>query len=138
MAKEKDIISIDKLNLTKDELKIFEERALIADTMKSLDIKEKRLSQQVKDIFKKYQIVDSVDVYGKKFTVSESTRKTIGKSDKDQFVSELINLNKKYLLTQSIDIDTDTLYEEYQNGTIDKSIVDKYMKITPIQKLTVS
>jgi hypothetical protein len=138
MAKEKDIISIDKLNLTQDELKIFEERALIADTMKSLDIKEKRLSQQVKDIFKKYQIVDSVDVYGKKFTVSESTRKTIGKSDKDQFVSELINLNKKYLLTQSIDIDTDTLYEEYQNGTIDKSIVDKYMKITPIQKLTVS
>ena len=138
MAKEKDIISIDKLNLTHDELKIFEERALIADTMKSLDIKEKKLSQQVKDIFKKYQIVDSVDVYGKKFTVSESTRKTIGKSDKDQFVSELINLNKKYLLTQSIDIDTDTLYEEYQNGTIDKSIVDKYMKITPIQKLTVS
>lgn len=138
MAKEKDIISIDKLNLTQDELKIFEERALIADTMKSLDIKEKRLSQQVKDIFKKYQIVDSVDVYGKKFTVSESTRKTIGKSDKDQFVSELINLNKKYLLTQSIDIDTDTLYEEYQNGNIDKSIVDKYMKITPIQKLTVS
>lgn len=138
MAKEKDIISIDKLNLTQDELKIFEERALIADTMKSLDIKEKKLSQQVKDIFKKYQIVDSVDVYGKKFTVSESTRKTIGKSDKDQFVSELINLNKKYLLTQSIDIDTDTLYEEYQNGTIDKSIVDKYMKITPIQKLTVS
>lgn len=138
MAKEKDIISIDKLNLTPDELKIFEERALIADTMKSLDIKEKKLSQQVKDIFNKYQIVDSVNVYGKKFTVSESTRKTVSKSDKDQFVSELINLNKKYLLTQSIDIDTDTLYEEYQNGTIDKGVVDKYMKITPIQKLTVS
>lgn len=136
MAKKKDIISIDQFSLTPEELKILEERSVMADTMKMLNLKEKKLSQQVKDIFNKYKIEDTVEVFGKKFTVSDSVRKTV--SDKDGFVSELINLNKKYLLSQSIEIDIDTLYEEYENGTIDKNIVEQYMKITPMQKLTVS
>lgn len=123
--------------MKEEDAKKISEFLVMNETIKRLDKDKKRLTEEVKDIFEKYHINDSFEHDGSTLTVTEKVRKTVTKSTKDQFIMELINMGKNYLVMQSVDVDTDTIYSEYQNNTIDKDLVDKYMKITPEKALTV-
>ena len=123
--------------MKEEDAKKISEFLVMNETIKRLDKDKKRLTEEVKDIFEKYHINDSFEHDGSILTVTEKVRKTVTKSTKDQFIMELINMGKNYLVMQSVDVDTDTIYSEYQNNTIDKDLVDKYMKITPEKALTV-
>lgn len=109
---------------------------VLNETIKRLDKDKKKLTEEVKDIFERYNITD-LEHDGSTLTVTEKVRKTVTKATKDKFIMELINQGKNYLVMQSVDVDVDTIYTEYQNGTIDKDFVDKYVKITPEKALTV-
>jgi hypothetical protein len=123
--------------MNEQEKKTLSDFVVLNETIKRLDKDKKKLTEDIKKIFEKYKITDSLDHDGSTFTVTESVRKTVDKSLKDQFIVELMKAGKNYLVMQSVDVDTDTIYAEYQNDTIDKAMVDKYVKITPVKTLTV-
>lgn len=123
--------------MKEEDQKKISEFLVLNETIKRLDKDKKRLTEEVKDIFEQYKIADSLEHDGFTLTVTEKVRKTVTKATKDNFIMELINRGKNYLVMQSVDVDVDTIYTEYQNGTIDKDLVDKYVKITPEKALTV-
>lgn len=104
---------------------------------KRIDKNKKKLNEEVKDIFDKYHINDPLDFEGSTLTVTESTRKTVAKAKKDQFIQALVNMGKNYLVIPSVDIDTDTIATELENGQLDEAFVKQYMSITPVKTLTV-
>lgn len=104
---------------------------------KRIDKNKKKLNEEVKAIFEKYHISDPLDFEGSTLTVTESTRKTVPKAKKDQFIQALVNMGKNYLVIPSVDIDTDTIVTELENGQLDESFVKQYMSITPVKTLTV-
>ena len=117
--------------------KVIQDFLVMNETMKRLDKDKKKLTEAVKTIFEKYHITDPLDFDGSVLTVTDSIRKTVSKSKKDRFVQELINMGKSYLVIQSMDIDTDTIFTEIENGSLDEEMVKQYMSITPIKTLTV-
>jgi hypothetical protein len=123
--------------MKEEDQKKISEFLVLNETIKRLDKDKKRLTEEVKDIFEQYKITDPLEHDGSTLTVTEKVRKTVTKSTKDKFIMELINKGKNYLVMQSVDVDVDTIYTEYQNGTIDKDFVDQYVKITPEKALTV-
>ena len=128
-------MNIDKLSMTQDEKNVFSEFINLNDTIKKLDKQKKKYTEDIKQIFEKYNVQDGIDYAGSTFTVTESTRKTVKSAKKDEFIAELSALNKKYLLTTSIEVDTEGVYGEVQNGMLDKDFVAKYMSITPVKTL---
>lgn len=125
------------LAMSEDDKKVLQEFLVMNETVKRLDKDKKKLTEDVKAIFDKYHISDPLDFEGSTLTVTESTRKTVNKAKKDKFVQALINMGKNYLVQTSIEVDTDTIYSEVENGDLDEAFVKQYMSITPVKTLTV-
>lgn len=123
--------------MSEEDKKILSDFVIINEQSKRVDKDKKKLNEQVKEIFEKYNITDPIDHDGCTFTITESTRKTVAKAKKDQFIQALVNMGKNYLVIPSVDIDTDTIYAEVQNGQLDEAFVKQYMSITPVKTLTV-
>ena len=124
------------VSMTDEDKKVIQEFLVMNETVKRLDKDKKKLTEDVKAIFEKYHISDPLDFEGSTLTVTESTRKTVNKAKKDRFIQELVNMGKNYLVIQTMDIDTDTIYAEVENGSLDKNFVEQYMSITPTKTLT--
>jgi hypothetical protein len=104
---------------------------------KRVDKNKKKLNEEVKVIFDKYKINDPLVFEGSTLTITESTRKTVSKAKKDQFIQALVNMGKNYLVIPSVDIDTETIVTELENGQLDETFVKQYMSITPVKTLSV-
>ena len=124
------------VSMSEEDKNVLTEFITINETVKRLDKNKKILNEKVKDIFKKYNIEDSLVHDGNTLTVTDSIRKTILKGKKDEFINKLIEKGKSYLVQTVIDVDTDCLYEEYKNGLIEKDFVESYMSVTPVKTLT--
>ena len=111
------------------------ELVAINEEIKQLEAKKKVLSDSVKKLLVNAKI-DKVSVDGNNtLTIIESTRNTVTKSTKDQFIAELVGMNKKHLVTYSIEPDLDSIFAEVDAGTLGKDFVDKYVKVTPVTTL---
>lgn len=130
-------MTITDIAMQEDEKKVIEDFLVMNETVKRLDKDKKALSEKVKTIFEKYHINDPLDFNGSTLTVTDSVRKTVNAKKKDTFIQKLIEMGKRYLVTTSIDIDTDTVYSEVENGQLDKEFVKEYMSMTPTKTLTV-
>lgn len=125
------------VTMSEEDKEIIRNFIVTDEQAKRIDKNKKKLNEEVKDIFEKYQISDPLDFEGSTLTVTESTRKTVTKAKKDQFIQALVNMGKNYLVIPSVDIDTETIVTELENGQLDESFVKQYMSITPVKTLTV-
>ena len=108
----------------------------INNQIKLLEQKKEMLLADVKTLMKTNN-VSEITFNGTKLALSSTERKTVQKKDKDKFVSELIDLNKKHLLLHTITVDVDSVLAEVDAGIISKDIVKKYIKITPVDTLRI-
>lgn len=108
----------------------------INNQIKLLEQKKEMLLADVKTLMKTNN-VSEITFNGTKLALSSIERKTVQKKDKDKFVSELIDLNKKHLLLHTITVDVDSVLAEVDAGIISKDIVKKYIKITPVDTLRI-
>ena len=116
------------------EYKEMQELIAVNEEMKKLEAKKKTLSDNVK----KYMIaakIDKAGVNGHTLGLTESSRRTITKSTKDQFIADLVGMGKKHLVNYSIEPDLDSIFAEVDAGTLDKDFVDKYVTVTPVVTL---
>ena len=113
------------------ELSDMEELVQINEEMKKLEAKKKVLSDNIKGYMQKLNI-DKCSVNGSTFSLTESQRRTVTKATKDMFIAELVGLNKKHLVLTSIEPDLDSIFAEVDAGSLDKDLVDKYVKVSPV------
>jgi hypothetical protein len=104
---------------------------------KRIEKNKKKLNEEVKAIFEKYNITSPLNFDGSTLTVNETTRKTVLKATKDQFIQQLVKMGKNYLFIPSVDIDTDTIVTEMENGQLDEKFVKTYVSIVPVKTLTI-
>lgn len=121
-------------NFTQSQVSEMEELVEISEQMKKLEARKKVLSDNVKKYMMSVSI-DKVDVNGSTLTISESERRTVTKATKDEFVATLVSLGKKHLVAYSIEPDLDSIFAEVDAGTLDKNLVDAYVKVTPVTTL---
>lgn len=127
----------DSINMSENDKQILKDFLDTDEKSKRIEKDKKRLSEEVKKIFEQYGIEEPLDYDGNTFTVTESTRKTLTKAKKDGFIQALAKLGKEYLIIRSLDVDTDTVMAEVENGQLDEAFVKQYMSITPVKTLTV-
>lgn len=111
-----------------------EELVSVNEELKKLETKKKALS----DTVKKHMLaakVDKLNVSGSTLSLIESVRRTVSKTSKDQFIADLVGMNKKHLVSYSIEPDLDSIFAEVDAGTLDKDFVDKHVKVTPVTTL---
>ena len=108
--------------------------AQVNEELKKLEAKKKVLSDKVKGYMQRLNI-DKCDVNNFTFSLIESQRRTIPKAIKDNFIAELVGLNKQHLVITSIEPDLDSIFAEVDAGSLDKSLVDQYVKVTPVVTL---
>lgn len=113
---------------------LMEEYVQLNEELKKIEAKKKTLSDSIKKVLTSAKI-DEVNVNGTTLSLSESTRKTVTKATKDEFVAALVGLGKKHLIKYSIEPDVDSIFAEVDAGTIDKVLVDTYVKVTPVVTL---
>lgn len=106
----------------------------INEELKKLEAKKKVLVDSVKQYLVSASL-DKVDVNGTVLAITESERRTVTKATKDQFVAELVSMNKKHLINYSIEPDVDSIFAEVDAGTLPKDFVDKYIKVTSVTTL---
>ena len=106
----------------------------INEEMKKLESKKKVLSDKVKGYMQGLNI-DKCDVNGSTFSIIATQRRTITKTTKDSFIAELVGLNKQHLVITSIEPDLDSIFAEVDAGSLDKNLVNKYVKVTPVVTL---
>lgn len=114
-----------------NELAEMEELVRINEELKKLESKKKLLSDKVKGHMQKVKI-DKCIVNGATLSLIESQRRTIAKGAKDTFIAELVGLNKKHLVLTSIEPDLDSIFAEIDAGTLDKALVEQYVRVTPV------
>lgn len=119
--------SVGQVQEMKDLLAINEE-------LKALEAKKKVLVDTVKKYLEDAKI-DKVDVSGSSISLTDSERRTVTKSTKDEFIAELVGMGKKHLVNYTIDPDLDSIFAEVDAGTLAKDFVDKYVKVTPVKTL---
>lgn len=125
------------LSMSEEDQKTIRDFIVTDEQAKRIDKNKKKLNEEVKAIFEKYKISDPLDFEGSTLTVTESTRKTVTKAKKDKFIQALVNMGKNYLIIPSVDIDTETIVTELENGQLDESFVKQYMSITLVKTLTI-
>lgn len=121
-------------NFTTSQVNEMNELITVNEELKKLEAKKKTLSDNIK----KHMInakINRVDVNGNILNLVESTRKTVTKSTKDEFIAELIGKNKKHLVTYSIEPDLDSIFAEVDAGLLESDFVDSYVKVTPVVTL---
>lgn len=102
--------------------------------LKKLETKKKDLVDEVKGYMVNSKIMD-VDVNGTCISVTESQRRTVTSKTKDEFIAQLASIGKKHLIKTEITPDVDSIFAEVEAGTIDKNLVDKYVKVTEVLTL---
>ena len=127
----------DSINMSENDKQVLKDFLDTDEKSKRIEKDKKRLSEEVKKIFERYGIEEPLDYDGNTFTVTESTRKTLTKAKKDGFIQALAKLGKEYIIIRSLDVDTDTVMAEVENGQLDEAFVKQYMSITPVKTLTV-
>ena len=70
--------------------------------------------------------------------LTESLRRTVTKSTKDAFIGELVALGKQHLVTHSIEPDIESIFSEVDSGLLNESMVNKYIKSTPVLTLRIT
>lgn len=106
----------------------------VNEEMKKLEAKKKVLSDKVKSYMQSLNI-DKCDVNGSTFSLTEAQRRTVTKATKDSFIAELVGLKKQHLVITSIEPDLDSIFAEVDAGSLDKALVDQYVKVTPVVTL---
>ena len=106
----------------------------INEEMKKLEAKKKALSDNIKGYMVAAKI-DKIDVNGNTLSLTETSRKTVTKATKDQFIADLVGMGKKHLVNYSIEPDLDSIFAEVDAGVLGKDFVDKYVKVTPVTTL---
>ena len=118
-------------NFTTTQIDEMNELITVNEELKKLEAKKQILSDNIKRHMINAKI-DKVDVNGSTLSLIESTRKTIKKATKDEFIAELIGKNKKHLVTYSIEPDLDSIFAEVDAGLLESDFVDSYVKVTPV------
>ena len=111
-----------------------EELIDINKQIKELETRKKELNDKLKDSMKSLNI-SNFALDNSSFSLIETQRRTITKATKDKFIAELVGLNKQYLLTTSIEPDLDSIFSEVDAGTLDKDLVNKYVKVSDVTTL---
>ena len=111
-----------------------EELIDINKQIKELEVRKKELNDKLKDNMKNLN-VSNFALDNSSFSLIETQRRTITKATKDKFIAELVGLNKQYLLTTSIEPDLDSIFSEVDAGTLDKDLVNKYVKVSDVTTL---
>ena len=111
-----------------------EELIDINKQIKELETRKKELNDKLKDNMKSLN-VSNFTLNGSSFSLIETQRRTVTKATKDKFIAELVGLNKQYLLTTSIEPDLDSIFSEVDAGTLDKDLVNKYVKVSDVTTL---
>ena len=106
----------------------------INEKMKVLETRKKALSDNIKTHMVSAK-VDKVCVNGSILGLTESTRKTVTKATKDEFIANLVGMGKKHLVSYSIEPDLDSIFAEVDAGSLGQDFVDKYVKVTPVVTL---
>lgn len=116
-----------------DQLQVSQMRELldINDKLKVLETRKKALVEDIKNNMNKKGI-NHVTLNGHSLKVTESMRRTVTSKTKDTFVSKLLALGKNYLVTTEIKPDVDSIFAEVDAGTLDKDLVEQYIKSTPV------
>lgn len=120
--------------VTPEEYKKMERLVEINTTMKNFESEKKTLTDEVKDIMSRLNI-DNGSVGAASFTLVHSTRKQLPKAVHDKFVAELVGLNKQNLIVTSIEPNLDAVMDEVDAGTLDRSLVEKYVSISDVRTL---
>lgn len=118
-------------NFTPAQVQEMEELIAINEEMKKLEAKKKTLSDNIKGYMVTAKI-DKVDVNGSTLGLTESVRRTVTKSSKDEFIANLVGMGKKHLVSYSIEPDLDSIFAEVDAGTLGQDFVDKYVKVSPV------
>lgn len=106
----------------------------IKEEIKALEDRKDKLSTSIKNAMIQLN-VDECDVNGSTFKLITSSRRTITKSTKDEFVATLVGKGLQHLVVTSIEPDLDSIFAEVDANRIPKAFVDKYVKVTPIKTL---
>lgn len=116
-----------------DQLQVNQMRELldINDKLKVLETRKKVLVEDIKNNMNKKGI-NHVTFNRHSLKVTESMRRTVISKTKDTFVSKLLALGKNYLVTTEIKPDVDSIFAEVDAGTLDKDLVEQYIKSTPV------
>lgn len=122
------------LHFDQQKIKDMESLVAINEELKKLEAKKKDLVELVKQHMLTANI-DKVDVNGSTIMVTESERRTVTKATKDQFIAELVSMNKKHLVIHTLDPDVDSIFAEVDAGTLPKDFVDKYIKVSSVKTL---
>ena len=102
--------------------------------LKALEARKKTISEKVKSAMVNKKI-DKVDINGSKLSIIQSTRKMVSKKTKDEFIAQLVEINKKHLVKTSIEPDIESIFAEVDAGTLDSNMVNSYVKVTPVTTL---
>ena len=102
--------------------------------LKALEAKKKTISEKVKSAMVNKKI-DKVDINGSKLSIIQSTRTTVPKKTKDEFIAQLVGLGKQHLVKTSIEPDIESIFAEVDAGTLDSNMVNSYVKVTPVTTL---
>ena len=121
-------------NFTPSQVQEMEELVAINEELKKLEAKKKNISDSVKNHMINAKL-DKVNVNGSVLSLVESTRKTVTKATKDEFIAELVGAGKKHLVTYSIEPDLDSVFAEVDAGLLKADFVSKYVKVTPVVTL---
>jgi uncharacterized protein (UPF0335 family) len=111
---------------TPNECEVLRKYIEINDQMSSIKSENERLNKEVKAIMAKHNTA-AAEIDGTKFNITSSVRKTIKRGKKDEFIAEILKMNKKYLCTQEIDIDMDSLKSEVDAGMFDANTYNKFV-----------
>lgn len=117
-----------------DQFEKMKELVQVNAQLKELETKKKTLVDEVKGYMVSSKIMD-VDVNGTCISVTESQRRTVTSKTKDEFIAQLASIGKKHLIKTEIMPDVDSIFAEVEAGTIDKNLVDKYVKVTEVLTL---
>lgn len=102
--------------------------------LKDLEARKKTVSEKVKASMVSKKI-DKVDINGSKLSIIQSTRTTVTKKTKDEFIAQLVGLGKRHLVKTSIEPDVESIFAEVDAGTLDGNMVNNYVKVSPVTTL---
>lgn len=102
--------------------------------LKILESKKKTLSDRVKSHMSSLN-VDECELNGNSFKITESLRRTVTKTTKDEFIASLVGQGKQHLIITSIEPDVDSIFAEVDAGTLSADFVNRYIKCTSVKTL---
>lgn len=119
------------------QIDLMQELVDVDEELKVLEDKKKKLVASVKQALTSAKI-EGIEIDGCSVRLTESLRRTVTKSTKDAFIGELVALGKQHLVTHSIEPDIESIFSEVDSGLLNESMVNKYIKSTPVLTLRIT